>query len=156
MKKVLCILLACVLIFAFTACGDEKGSEAETSSNALTSTKSQDSTVDVDLTALSSTMVYSEVYNMVTTPDDYLGKKVKMSGTFGTYQDPETQKYYFACLIADATACCSQGIEFVLDGDYSYPKDYPEENANITVTGIFDTYVENGYTYCQLINAKMV
>lgn len=30
--------------------------------------------VDVDLTVLSSTMVYAEVYDMVNTPDNYLGK----------------------------------------------------------------------------------
>ncbi len=41
--------------------------------------------IDVDLTQLSSTMVYSEVYNMINTPEDYIGKTVKMSGTFNLY-----------------------------------------------------------------------
>ena len=31
---------------------------------------------DVDLTNLSSTMVYSEVYNMMSTPENYIGKTV--------------------------------------------------------------------------------
>lgn len=34
---------------------------------------------DVDLTTLSSTMVYSEVYNMMCEPDRYLGKRIKMN-----------------------------------------------------------------------------
>ena len=55
-------------------------------------------------------------------------------------------------MIADATACCSQGIEFVPDGDYTYP----ELNSSITVSGIFATYYEEGvYRYCRLIYAKM-
>ena len=63
---------------------------------------------------------------------------------------------FFAVLISDATACCSQGIEFVLDGDYSYPDDYPLLGTNITVTGNFNYYKEGESTYCQLLNANMI
>ena len=98
--------------------------------------------VDIDLTQLSSTVVYSEVYNMVTNPDEITGKTIRMQGYFATYHDPETDKYYFACIIPDATACCAQGIEFILEGDYKYPDDYPVEGQIITVAGIFDTYAE--------------
>ena len=63
---------------------------------------------DIDLTALSSTMVYSEVYNMMTAPSDYIGKNVKMKGAFSYYQDPNTGNEYYACIIQDATACCAQ------------------------------------------------
>ena len=59
--------------------------------------------VDVDLTKLSSTFVYSEVYNMVTNPGDYIGKTVKMKGMYSVYHDESTDKYYFACIIKDAT-----------------------------------------------------
>ncbi|MCR5784549.1 MAG: hypothetical protein K6G40_02765 [Eubacterium sp.] len=111
--------------------------------------------IDVDLTAMSSTMVYSEVYNMVTVPDDYIGKTVKMCGLFSVYEDEQSGKIYYACVIQDATQCCAQGIEFVLEGDYSYPEDYPEIGAEITVTGMFETYEEDGYLYCELVNANM-
>jgi len=111
--------------------------------------------IDVDLTTLSSTMVYSEVYNMMTTPDDYMGKTVKMDGTFSVYEDENTGKTYFACLVSDATACCSQGIEFCTKEELKYPEDYPEVGAYIKVTGTFDKYDEDGTTYCQLIDAKM-
>ena len=59
--------------------------------------------IDVDLTALSSTMVYSEVYNMMTSPEDYIGKTVKMKGMYSVYHDESTDKYCFACIIKDAT-----------------------------------------------------
>ena len=115
-----------------------------------------DGQIDVDLTQLSSTMVYAEVYNMMTTPEAYIGKTVKMDGTFAYYHDKTTDQYYFACLIQDATACCSQGIEFVLTDDYSYPDDYPEAGNEICVIGIFDTYQEGSNTYCTLRNAEFV
>ncbi|MBQ9609369.1 MAG: hypothetical protein IJV15_08005 [Lachnospiraceae bacterium] len=108
---------------------------------------------DVDLTQLSSTMVYSEVYNMTTAPDDYLGKKVKMSGPFSVYTDETTGKNYFACIIQDAAACCAQGIEFELEGNYTYPENYPTVGTEITVSGTFDVYEEDGYQYCTLRNA---
>lgn len=145
MRKLFCVLLTLLMILSAAGCGSNSPTEEAINSESC----------DLDLTQLSSTMVYSEVYSMMTSPDDYLGKRVKISGSFGVYQDQTTNKLYFACLIADATACCSQGIEFVLEGDHTFPDDYPEINSIITVTGIFDTYEENGYTYCQLINAKM-
>lgn len=111
--------------------------------------------IDVDLTTLSSTMVYSEVFNMMTVPEDYIGKKVKMTGSFAIYEDEETGQIYYACIISDATACCSQGIEFALKGDYAYPDDYPELESEITVIGEFETYEEDGTTYCRLKDAKL-
>ncbi len=111
--------------------------------------------VDVDLTVLSSTMVYSEVYNMMVSPDNYKGKTVKMKGQFVPYYDEATGKYYFACFISDATACCAQGIEFILTDDYSYPEDYPQDGDTICVIGTFDTYMEGEYLYCTLRNAVL-
>ena len=110
--------------------------------------------VDVDLTKMSATMVYSEVYNMMALPDNYLGKTVRMKGQFQVYEG-EGRNYYVV-LIADATACCQQGMEFVLAGDCTYPDDYPAAGTEVTVTGVFDTYYEGEYMrFCQLIDAQM-
>ena len=111
--------------------------------------------VDVDLTELSSTMVYSEVYDMMFEPEKYLGKTVRMEGMFAYYYSEAKDTYYYACIIQDATACCAQGIEFVLEGDYTFPDDYPEAGDDITVTGVFDTYQDGDATYCTLVNATM-
>jgi len=102
------------------------------------------SDIDVDLTQLSSTMVYGEVFAMLTEPESYIGKTVKMNGQFAVGEYAE--KMYFFCIVQDATACCAQGLEFVLAGEPVYPEDYPEQGAEITVVGVFDTYweTENG------------
>lgn len=110
---------------------------------------------DVDLSDMSSTMVYAQVYDMVTSADSYTGKSVRAKGEFSYFKDEATGKEYFAVLIKDATACCAQGIEFVLEGDKKYPDDYPELGKEITVSGTFDHYMDGGYTYCQLLNADI-
>ena len=117
--------------------------------------------VDVDLTVLSSTMVYSEVYNMLyNDPAYYLGKTVKARGEFSIYQlvtdgvlQPDPVSY--ACIISDAAACCAEGMEFVLEGNYTYPDDYPELGAEITVIGEFQSYEENGMIWYHLVNARL-
>ena len=112
--------------------------------------------IDVDLTSLSSTMVYSEVYNMMLSPDDYIGKTIKMRGVSASLHDEASGKYYFACIVKDATACCSQGIEFVLNDDYTLPDDYPNDGTEVTVVGVFSTYMEGEVKFCTLTDAKLV
>ena len=157
MKKMICALLALLMIIALVGCGTEANNNSTPSGTQKDNTKS----IDVDLTKLSSTMVYSEVYVMMTSPQDYIGKTVKMNGQFALYQatdangQPVPDQIYFACVIADATACCQQGLEFVLAGDYKYPDDYPELGTDITVVGEFQTYMEGTQQYCHLINAEL-
>lgn len=112
--------------------------------------------IDVDLTTLSSTMVYSEVYNMMVKPDDYIGKTVKMTGMYSYYHDDATGNDYHACIIQDATACCAQGIEFTTTDDFKYPDDYPEMGDDVTVIGRFDIYYEGDFCFMTLLDARIV
>lgn len=156
MKKIIAIILVLVLALSFVACS--KNSDKNENSNSKTTTKITESTteaksVDLDLTQLSSTLIYSEVYNMLITPDDYKGKIVKMKGQFNKYTDEQTGETYNAVIIPDATACCQQGLEFELQN-----KTNPnfEQGTEITVVGTFDTYSEGELLYCHLKNAKII
>ena len=190
MKRIFCLLLAACMTLSLCACGKDSEKDAgndtpssdvevsaptesipapneqETPDEQQTpeepeQTQTSADGVDVDLTVLSSTMVYSEVYNMLyNDPAHYFGKTVKAKGTFSLYQlvtdgvlQPDPVAY--ACIIADATACCAEGMEFVLEGDYTYPDDYPELGAEITVIGEFQSYEENGMTWYHLVNARL-
>ena len=121
---------------------DETADEQTDSENESSDGPAGTDGLDVDLTVLSSTMVYSEVYDMMYYPENYIGKTVKMKGSYAGYHDEITGKYYHACIIQDATACCAQGIEFEPANDYKYPDDYPVEGQEVCVTGVFDTYKE--------------
>ncbi len=87
---------------------------------------------------MSSTMVYSIVYQMVTDPQKYTGKTIKMKGIFSSYVDEETNRRFFGCVIKDALACCSQGLAFELAKPRKYPSEYPSEGASITIIGTFE------------------
>ena len=190
MKRIFCLLLAACMTLSLCACGKDSekdagndtpssDEEASASAESIPTPKEQETPdeqqtpeepeqtqtsadgVEVDLTVLSSTMVYSEVYNMLyNDPAHYLGKTVKARGGFSIYQlvtdgvlQPDPVAY--ACIIADATACCAEGMEFVLEGDYTYPDDYPELGTEITVIGEFQSYEENGMTWDHLANARL-
>ena len=190
MKRLFCLLLAVCMMASLCACGKGRekdagndtlssNEEASASAESIPTPKEQETPdeqqtpeepeqtqtsadgVDVDLTVLSSTMVYSEVYNMLyNDPAHYLGKTVKARGGFSIYQlvtdgvlQPDPVAY--ACIIADATACCAEGMEFVPEGDLTYPEDYPELGAEITVIGEFQSYEENGMTWYHLANARL-
>lgn len=115
-----------------------------------------DETVDYDLTQMSSDMVYATVYQMMITPEEYEGKTFRIDGNFYATYYEATKKYYFYCIIQDATACCAQGMEFIWDdGSHIYPDEYPEDNAEIVVEGTFETYREDGdeNLYCRLSDA---
>lgn len=111
--------------------------------------------VDVDLTQLSSVMVFSEVYNIMVLPQDYMGKTIRMEGITAIYTDEATGQKYYSCIVQDATACCAQGIEFRLKDADGNPSAYPKEGEMITVTGVFDIYAENGYQYALLTDAVL-
>ena len=185
MKQLFCLLLAVCMMLSLCACGkdSEEGAgnvasssneESSASAESIPTPKEKETPeepeqtqtsadgVDVDLTVLSSTMVYSEVYNMLYFyPEDYYGKTVKMTGQFNVYQWVDESGVVadmpvaYACIISDAAACCAEGMEFVLEGDYTYPDDYPELGAEITVIGEFQSYEENGMTWYHLVNARL-
>ena len=175
MKRIFCLLLAACMMASLCACGkgsekdagnDTPSSDVEVSAPTESipapneqetpdeqqtpeepeQTQTSADGVDVDLTVLSSTMVYSEVYNMLyNDPAHYLGKTVKVRGKFSIYQlvtngvlQPDPVSY--ACIISDAAAC---------------PDDYPELGAEIIVIGEFQSYEENGMTWYHLVNARL-
>ena len=98
---------------------------------------------------------------MMSSPEDYVGKTVKMQGIFskgqlyaaGSLNDGGT---VFACVIQDATACCAQGIPFELAGDHTYPQDYPELGDTITVVGTFEIHEQERLQFCRLRDAELV
>jgi hypothetical protein len=159
MKKYLSLfLIFCFMCLSAAGCSDHassslvSGNQSDSKKNSSSDNGNNQKPIGdfIDLTKMSSTMTYAEVYNMVTNPNAYIGKTVKMSGPYYVSYFDKTGKYYHAVIIQDATACCQSGLEFVWTGEHKYPDDYPKENTKIEVTGVFGTYDEIGRTYCYL------
>lgn len=104
--------------------------------------------IDVDLSKLSGTMAYAEVYNMMVYPEEYIGKTIRIRGPYYASYLEDTDTYYHYVIITDATACCESGIEVIWDNnEHVYPDEYPDNLTEVEATGIFNTYEEGGYTY---------
>ena len=110
---------------------------------------------DYDFSRMDKTMMYTQIYNMLKTPDKYKGKIVRMQGKFGHYYDEKTGKHYFGCVVMDATACCSTGMEFSRKGRHNYPENYPKLDEPIIVTGRFSSYKEGKELFCELADAEI-
>ena len=110
---------------------------------------------DYDFSRMDKTMMYTQIYNMLKTPDKYKGKIVRMQGKFGHYYDEKTGKHYFGCVVMDATACCSTGMEFSRKGKHNYPENYPKPDEPIIVTGRFSSYKEGKELFCALADAEI-
>ena len=129
MKRFTCILLAACMLFTVTGCGK----------------KTKVSDVDVDLTTMSSTMVYSYVADMLANPSNYTGQIVRMKGDSNT-----THGGTHSCIVYDALGCCTEGIEYILPEE-----EYPEDGTKITVVGRFATYTKGEGTYFVLVDSVL-
>ena len=139
----------------------EESSEADTTENLTevltettadeTQTKTGADNEIVDLSDMNANMVYAEVFAMMTSPEEYLGKTIIMTGICNRYTDINTGEDYYACIIQDATACCAQGIEFRLPEGEAYP----EMGTEITVTGTFGSYTQGGTEFYALLHSRL-
>ena len=135
MKKFILILIAIIAIgMAFTTCSNKDGGiDADG--------------IDLDMSKMSSVLVYSQVVNIYESPDDYIGKRIKINGQyFASYYD-QTELYYHYVVVGDEFLCCQAGLEFFWNGKHTYPDDYPEDKTEIEVVGVFGSYEELGETY---------
>ncbi|MBF1161819.1 MAG: hypothetical protein HXL82_08340 [[Eubacterium] sulci] len=132
----------------------EVAGDAGKGKSSKSKSKTSSNKIDIDLNNLNANVVYSQVFLMMTEPDKFIGKRIRMSGQFNVYAaqegNPSGVTEYYAIIIADAQACCQQGIEFVWPG-HTYPDGFPEVKSNASVTGIFEVYEENGKKYCRLV-----
>ncbi len=113
--------------------------------------KEVDVNVDYDFTAINAKAMYTQVYNMLKNPDEFLNKIIKISGGYYPFIHEDTGEDYHYIMVKDASLCCAIGLEFVWDnGVHSYPEEYPLENQVIQLTGVYSQYEEDGYTYYYL------
>lgn len=127
----LCLILLC-------ASGCDGGAEKDNAP--VGAAQTGETRVDIDLTALNSTLVYAQVSDMLNNPLNYLGKTVKMNGPYFPLYYKALNRSYHYVIIEDAAACCQGGMEFILNSS----GDYPEDGDRIEIAGVFKSYEEYG------------
>ena len=129
----------------------------ENSTEAESEFVKKDGEVDYDLTVMGADMVYATVYQMMIDPKSYIGKSFKISGNYYSSYSKDKDVYYHFCMIKDAAACCAQGLELLwADEKMNRHENCPEEDALVTVEGVFETYEEGPNTYGRIKDAKIV
>ncbi len=119
--------------------------------------------VDIDFTRMSPTMRMTEAYRLSANPTEFVGKTLRLSGTFLTRVDKKDGKRYFGCLMGDpgGCACCSPGgvLEFVPKDSYVWPEGFPPVESQITVTGNIKMFEvgspEQSFTIPRLVDADI-
>lgn len=147
-QRFISALLLCVIL---TGCGTPVPAASTATTKSVQTEDSTPLDYDLDLVQSSPTVIYAEVYHMMNEPADYVGKLIRMEGVCAAYAYPDHTVY--GCIIADATACCKQGMEFVLSEDR--PELYPASGAEIVVSGRFNTYQAGEYTFCRLEDCRI-
>lgn len=133
---------------------DQQNTDTQTTENVQGSVNAPEAAVDVDLSVMDSDMIYATVYQMMSDPEQYVGKTFRIEGKFYVTYDEMTKNQYYYCVIKDATECCAQGLEFVWgDGSHIYSDEYPTDGTEVIVDGTFELYMENDSRYCRLANA---
>ena len=135
-------LVLSLALLALGGCGADKDSEAT------------EAVVDVDLSALNTNIALAQVNVMYAEPWNFLNKSVRIKGILDFYVSDSGAEHSMV-MVADAAACCAQGIEFSWAGDGRYADVYPGLGEEVTVTGRFELYQEDGFSRIRLSDAEV-
>lgn len=100
----------------------------------------------IDLTKLNQIMLYTQVYNMAWTPDEFRGTYVKIKGRFYSAVNPENGKTFYAVIVSDMAGCCMAGLDFTLSPELNGKK-LPDKECDIEVHGTYVISMMNGFEY---------
>jgi len=140
LKKVL-FSICLSLIISMTSC----------SKNNSPSVQEGQPRIDLDLTKMSASLIYSNVFNMMVDPDSFKGKTIKVDGNFRILNGPNGE-IAWTVIVPDATACCEQGLSFT----WGFGEDVPATDTPVTVTGIFTIKeIDDGIYYSYLTGTEV-
>lgn len=92
----------------------------------------------MDLSDMSYTMAYAQVYSMVMAPKRHAGETMRIQGSYYGFQTEDGEDVHLILIIDDA-GCCEVGMEFQMTGNHKWPQDFPPNNSIIRLTGLVDT-----------------
>ncbi len=114
--------------------------------------------VDYDLSNMNFTMISSFFFQMLIESEKYENKTFKIKGKFQTFENEEDPAAlpYFSVIMNDVTMCCQEGIDFVWEGNHSWPADYPEQDQEITIIGKYIVTETDGITYNYILASDIL
>ncbi len=169
MKKYLIITFILILSFQLYGCGSENKKAVQQAGTGHSNVKFVDNTPadsksdttdaddgnirepDINISAGDTNVIYSKANEIAAKYTSYLGKTIRIKGSYKVEKAPS--RYYYYCLVSDPTACCNSGFEFILKDKTNYPKN---DGEVFTVQGTLHSYKEGDNTFLELIDAVIV
>lgn len=96
-----------------------------------------------DLTMMSETMVFAQVFSLMSSPESFQDSTYKIQGEYEFYTIPETTEVIYFIVINDALGCCPTGIEIRFPENSEPLPDFCE----ILIEGIAHAGFEETFTY---------
>ena len=143
MKKVLPVLLVlCLLCLPAAGCSGDSEKNGRSA--------------DVDLTLLSTTMAQAEFQNISARSSDFMGKTIRVNGTYNSMFFDQTGNFYHYVIVVEGDDCCRQGFEFKLTDEDFALDDFPAQGTKIEITGVLSMYEELGMKYVYLAADEII
>ena len=157
MKKLLPLLLLCLIILSACAPAADNTAPAKSNAAGTQAVDAGDTGVDIkvlpspdvnsDMIEISEKVFIAQTNDIYINTEDYLGKTIKYEGIFQSYYYDVTDTTYYS-VIRYGPGCCgfdaNAGFEVEWDGDY------PEQNDWVEAVGALETYEEGGAQYLRL------
>ena len=129
-RKTLSFVLMLMLLslsILVSGCGNSNGGESEGDN------------IDVNLSALSATMLFAEITNIMNNPEAYLGQVIKIRGEYFNFYHEGSDEYIHFVLVLDEAGCCNEGFQFRVGEEFGSPEELIETEAEIEVIGVFQS-----------------
>jgi hypothetical protein len=96
----------------------------------------------LDLTVLSDTVLSAMYDHIMANPDGYVGQTIKARGVYAVFfwEVTDRDHHYVMTKEGSQDSCCGGYFEFI----YNEGGHYPEEGADIEMTGVFSSYQAQG------------
>lgn len=109
-KKIFTLIMAASLM---VGCSSTSGSVND---------KVEEVVIDLDVASMSDVMAYSTLENIMYNGPEYVGKTVRIKGSFYYEYYQELDMKFYAILLMDETNCCMAFAEVELVDGISYPQ----------------------------------
>ena len=112
----------------------------------LTSCAAKSDTQEVPVIAIKEKMFIAQINDIYSNADDYLGKSIQYEGLFNTTELPEAGTWH--SVIRYGPGCC--GDDGNVGFEVNWDKPYPKQNDWVKVTGVLESYEEEGMAFLRL------
>lgn len=154
MKKNILIFIVFVLVFSMCGCSTKEentNSNSSVNSNIIINNSSKPSSfkhelnskkIDIDLKNLSKVELAAKVQELLIRPDNYLDKRIRISGIFFSSYNENTKEMNYFLIGSDGISDEPWMLPIKIEKE---SLKYPDKTAQIEIIGLFKSFIRDKY-----------